>query len=86
MSYEQAVDLLVNDAKLQRLHAQKEVTRYTYTPTQPMSYLIGKKQILEFRNDYQKKLDNDFNLRDFHDKLLSFGSIPVCLIRDAFGL
>ncbi|UCD06266.1 MAG: DUF885 domain-containing protein [candidate division WOR-3 bacterium] len=86
MSYEQAVDLLVNDAKLQRVHAQKEVTRYTYTPTQPMSYLIGKKQILEFRNDYQKKLGNDFKLRDFHDKLLSFGSIPVCLIRDAFGL
>ena len=86
MSYEQAVDLLVNDAKLQRLHAEKEVTRYTYTPTQPMSYLIGKKQILEFRNDYQKKVGNDFNLRDFHDKLLSFGSIPVCLIRDAFGL
>ena len=86
MSYEQAIDLLVNDAKLQRLHAQKEVTRYTYTPTQPMSYLIGKKQILEFRNDYQKKVGNDFNLRDFHDKLLSFGSIPVCLIRDAFGL
>jgi len=86
MSYEEAVNLLVNDAKLQRVHAQKEVTRYTYTPTQPMSYLIGKKQILELRNDYQRKFGNDFNLRDFHDKLLGFGSIPVCLIRDTLGL
>ncbi len=86
MSYQQAVDLLVNDAKLERVHAQKEVTRYTYTPTQPMSYLIGKKQILELRNDYQKKHGDDFNLKEFHDKLLSFGSIPVCLIRKALGL
>ena len=86
MSYEQAVDLLVDDAKLQRVHAQKEVTRYTYTPTQPMSYLIGKKQILELRNDYRKKTGARFDLREFHDKLLNFGSIPVCLIREALGL
>jgi uncharacterized protein (DUF885 family) len=86
MSYQQAVDLLVNDAKLERVHAQKEVTRYTYTPTQPMSYLIGKKQILELRNDYKKKCGDEFNSKEFHDKLLSFGSIPVCLIRKALGL
>lgn len=86
MTYEESIDLLVNDAKLERVHAQKEVTRYTYTPTQPMSYLIGKKQILELKNDYQRKHGSDFDLRDFHDRLLGFGSIPVCLIRKALGL
>ncbi|UCG30400.1 MAG: DUF885 domain-containing protein [candidate division WOR-3 bacterium] len=86
MTYDQAVDLLVKDAKLERVHAQKEVTRYTLTPTQPMSYLIGKKQILELKDDYQKKIGSRFNLREFHDKLLSFGSIPVCLIRKELGL
>ena len=86
MTYEQAVDLLVNDAKLQKVHAEKEVTRYAYTPTQPMSYLVGKRQILNLRSDYQKKAGIEFKLREFHDRLLSFGSIPVCLIRQALGL
>ncbi|KPK64545.1 hypothetical protein AMJ83_02250 [candidate division WOR_3 bacterium SM23_42] len=86
MNYDQAVNLLVNDAKVQKVHAKKEVTRYTFTPTQPMSYLIGKRQILELRKDYQKKLGDEFQLRDFHNRLLSFGSIPICLIRKQLGL
>jgi uncharacterized protein (DUF885 family) len=86
MDYEQAVALLVNDAKLQKVHAEKEVTRYTFTPTQPLSYLIGKKQILELKDDYRKKLGTEFKLKDFHNRLLSFGSIPICLIRKSLNL
>ncbi len=86
MDYAQAVDFLVDNAKLERVHAEKEVTRYTFTPTQPMSYLIGKKQILELRKDYEKKLGKTFQLKTFHDKLISFGSIPICLIRTALGI
>jgi uncharacterized protein (DUF885 family) len=86
MTYDQAVDLLVDAAKLQKVHAEKEVTRYTGSPTQPMSYVIGKKQILELRRDYQKKMADKFQLREFHDRLLGFGSIPVVLIRKAMGI
>lgn len=86
MDYAQAIDFLVNDAKLEKVHAEKEVTRYTFTPTQPMSYLIGKKQILELRKDYEKKLGKTFQLKAFHDKLISYGSIPICLIRIALGI
>ena len=85
MTYEEAVNLLVDCAKLQKVHAEKEVTRYTFSPTQPMSYLIGKKQILDLKNDYQKNTGDKFALKGFHDKLLSFGSIPVCLIRKELG-
>jgi len=85
MNYTEAVNFLVNEAKLEKIHAEKEVTRYTYTPTQPLSYLIGKKQILELRKDY-KKMDKEFCLKEFHDRLLSFGTIPVVLIREAMGL
>jgi uncharacterized protein (DUF885 family) len=86
MTFDQAVDLLVDAAKLQKVHAEKEVTRYTGSPTQPMSYLIGKKQIMELRRDYQAKMAGKFQLREFHDRLLSFGSIPVVLIRKAMGI
>ncbi len=86
MDYTQAVDILINDAKVERINAEKEVTRYTFTPTQPLSYLIGKKQVLELRKDYQQKVGKNFVLKEFHDKLLSFGSIPIVLIREALGL
>jgi uncharacterized protein (DUF885 family) len=86
MTFDQAVNLMVETPKLQKVHAEKEVTRYFGSPTQPMSYLIGKKQIVEFRRDYQRKMAEKFQLREFHDRLLGFGSIPVVLIREALGL
>jgi uncharacterized protein (DUF885 family) len=86
MKYDEAVDFLVDCAKLQKVHAQKEVTRYTFTPTQPMSYLIGKRQILELKRDYQNRAGAKFNLKEFHDRLLGFGSIPICLARESLGL
>jgi len=86
MDYAQAVNFLMNDAKVEKVHAEKEVTRYTFTPTQPMSYLIGKKQILELKKDCEKKLGKEFNLKEFHDRLIGYGSIPICLIRKALEI
>ncbi len=86
MSYQQAVDFLVREALVEPVHAEKEVTRYTLSPTQPLSYVIGKKQILALRSAYRKKTGTAFRLRDFHDQLLSFGSIPVVLIQRAMEL
>ena len=86
MKYDEAVSFLVDCAKLQKVHAEKEVTRYTFTPTQPMSYLIGKRQIQELKKDYLNRAGTEFNLKGFHDRLLSFGSIPICLIRESLGL
>ncbi len=81
MHYDEAVNLLVDCAKLQKIHAQKEVTRYTFTPTQPMSYLVGKRQILGLKKEFQRRAGANFELKKFHDWLLSFGSIPIDLIR-----
>ena len=82
MSFDQAVDMLVNVAKLERVNAIAEVKRYSQDPTQPMSYAIGKLEILKLRDEYKKLKGQKFNQKEFHDKLLSFGSIPVKLIRE----
>ena len=84
MTFDQAVDLLVDVAHLEHPNAIGEVRRYTQSPTQPMSYLTGKHQIMELRNREETRLGDAFNLRAFHDRLLSFGSIPVALIESAF--
>jgi hypothetical protein len=80
MTFDEAVDMLVNVAKLERVNAIGEVRRYTQSPTQPMSYLVGKQQIMEFRERERQRLGASFDLRGFHDRLLSQGSIPVSLL------
>jgi len=76
MTYGEAIDFLVKEAKLEHVNATAEVKRYTRTPTQPMSYAIGKKQIMSLKDEYIGEL------RQFHNKLLSFGSIPVALVKE----
>ncbi len=83
MSFDDAVSMLVDVAGLERVNAVSEVKRYTLTPTQPMSYMLGKREILRIRDEVQRQKGDRFKLKDFHDKLLSYGSIPPSLVREA---
>jgi uncharacterized protein (DUF885 family) len=82
MTPPQAVDYLVEQAMIDRSFAASEVSRYCTTPTQPMSYLVGKLQILELRSEAQQKLGSRFLLHDFHAALLASGTIPPALVRE----
>jgi len=82
MTFDQAVDYMEKVALLERNSAITEVRRYTATPTQPMSYLIGKLEILKIVEEYRRKKGKDFNLKQFHHDLLSYGSLPPELIRE----
>ncbi len=83
MSFEQAVDFLADEAKLERINAEAEVTWYSYSPAYPMSYLMGKRGILAIREAFQQALGDRFSLMDFHDRLLAVGTIPVPLAEAA---
>ncbi len=85
MTFDEAVDMLVDVAHLERPNAIGEVRRYTQSATQPMSYLMGKHQILELRADEQRRLGAKFELQSFHDRLLSYGTIPIALIKPTFA-
>jgi uncharacterized protein (DUF885 family) len=82
MTYEEAIRFLVDRVHLEEPNATAEVKRYTGSPTQPMSYIAGKKEILELRSAYQVKKGPEFDLKEFHDRLLSFGTVPPKLVRD----
>ncbi len=56
-----------------------EVKRYMREPSQPMSYFMGKHEILRLRNLYQKKTKGKFKLKNFHDAFLRTGVIPLKL-------
>ncbi len=82
MGFDEAVEMMVGIAKLERANAEAEVRRYTMTPTQPMSYLIGKREILRLRDEVKSREGESFDLKRFHDSLLDYGAIPISLIRN----
>jgi len=85
MTVQEAVDFMVEKVQLEPANAIAEVRRYTQTPTQPQSYLMGKLQILDIVEDL-KKANPDASLREVHDALLRAGSLPPRLMRQALEL
>ncbi|MEO8625714.1 MAG: DUF885 family protein, partial [Candidatus Limnocylindrales bacterium] len=77
----QAVDFLVEQTGFERPQANAEVNWYTYRPTYPMSYLLGRQLLRRLRADEQKRLGTSFSLRAFHDALLTQGSLPISFQR-----
>ncbi|MBI2845466.1 MAG: DUF885 domain-containing protein, partial [Chloroflexi bacterium] len=78
MGVDDAVEVMV-EAGLEPVNARSEVRRYTMTPTQPMSYLIGKLEIQKLAEEYRRRKGKDFKLAEFHRELLSSGSLPPAL-------
>lgn len=86
MTEEAAVDFLVERGGLERSNARLEVNRYCAEPTQPMSYYIGRREILRLREDWKARQGSAFTLKGFHSRVLSYGGISPWLIRGAmFG-
>jgi uncharacterized protein (DUF885 family) len=48
-----------------------------------MTYLIGKRALLGIREEMQRRMGAHFALKYFHDQLLSHGSLPPTLLREA---
>jgi uncharacterized protein (DUF885 family) len=80
-TFEEAVDFMTTEVRSDRNVVTKEVRRYITTPGQPSSYLIGELQILQLLDDYRAARGEAFELKEFHDDLLSHGSIPISLMR-----
>ena len=81
LSFDEAVRVLVEVAKINPVSAAGEVKRYTKTPTQPLSYAVGKREILRLRNELRRREESTFSLKRFHHRLLQYGSVPLRLVR-----
>jgi uncharacterized protein (DUF885 family) len=81
MTVQEGIDFLVDRCGLEPSNALAEVRRYTASPSQPMSYLIGKLEIVKLIDDY-KKAHPQASLKEIHDAVLSCGSLPPRLMRE----
>jgi uncharacterized protein (DUF885 family) len=81
LTIDEGVDFLVEQTRFERDNARAEVQWYSYRPTYPLSYLLGRTLLLELRADEQRRLGDAFSLRDFHDTLMRNGSLPISFHR-----
>jgi len=80
MSVHEAAERLAKRARLEPRWAQSEARYYTTRPTYPSSYQVGCAGLLELREAYRAQKGAAFELRRFHDELMSYGSLPLSMV------
>lgn len=80
MEREKAMDLLQRQAFQQKAEAENKWKRATLTNVQLCCYFTGFTEILELRENMKAKQGEKFNLKQWHEQFLSYGSAPVKLI------
>jgi uncharacterized protein (DUF885 family) len=79
-SFEQAVKYFMDAGGLDREAAEGEAAGAASEPTQKISYIIGKWQIMNLLGRYKDRQGENFRLGQFHDDLIKNGSLPVSVI------
>jgi uncharacterized protein (DUF885 family) len=80
MTYDEAADLMVRELHFPRPQAEGDLNWYSQSPSVPMGYALGWSIINRLREREKQKLGTGFDLRRFHDRLLSSGSISLPLV------
>ena len=74
---QQAIDYMTENTALSDREIANEVDRYISWPGQALSYELGYLKMLDLRAKAEKALGPKFDLRAFHDTVLSIGSVPL---------
>ena len=74
---QQAIDFMAENTSSTLLNITNEVDRYIAWPGQALAYKLGELKIRELRGLAEKELGAKFNLREFHDVLLTAGALPL---------
>lgn len=82
MSEEDAFQMLTKEGFQEKAEAEGKIRRAKLTQVQLCSYFTGFQEICELKEELKDVLDNEFNLKKFHEDFLSYGSAPVRYIRE----
>jgi uncharacterized protein (DUF885 family) len=79
-TFEQAVQYFMEAGGLDREAAEGEAAGAASSPTQKISYIVGKWQIMNLLGRYRDKAGANFQLGQFHDDLIRNGSLPLSIV------
>ena len=77
---EQAARMYVDRAQMSAVAAAGEATRNSMFPGTAAMYWLGTRELHRLRASMRSRLRDRFSMRAFHDRVLSYGAIPVTLI------
>jgi uncharacterized protein (DUF885 family) len=77
---EQVVEFLRQGAAIDEPTIQSETDRYIAWPGQALAYKLGQLKFRELRDRAERELGARFEIRRFHDEMLSGGVLPLDLL------
>jgi len=79
-SKEMVLNYMSSNTALSLHEINTETDRYISWPGQALSYKIGELKIRELRSLAEDKLGSNFNIRDFHEIILSKGTVTLAIL------
>jgi uncharacterized protein (DUF885 family) len=86
MSESEAMELMMVDGFQEEGEAAGKWRRACLTSTQLSTYYVGNIAINDIRADWERERGDRYRHREFHDRLLSYGSPPPKHVRRLMGL
>ena len=79
-SREQAINYMSSNTALSLHEVNTEIDRYISWPGQALSYKIGELKIRELRSKAEDKLGQKFDIREFHEIILEYGTVTLSIL------
>ncbi|WMS88243.1 DUF885 domain-containing protein [Pleionea litopenaei] len=79
-SRQKAITFMEDNTALSKHNVRTEIDRYIAWPGQALSYKMGEIKIVELRQRAEKRLGDKFDIRAFHDEILSYGPVTLAIL------
>jgi uncharacterized protein (DUF885 family) len=79
---EQAIDYLITNTPNAESDSIKAIERYIVMPSQATAYKIGMIKIVELREKAKRALGDKFDIRQYHDLVLTAGPVPLNVLEE----
>lgn len=77
---EQAIDYMADNTGMALTDVTTEIERYMVDPGQALAYKVGMLKILALREKAKLALGDKFDLKQFHNEVLTHGALPLVVL------